>query len=69
MDRVALDHVIARQVAALFDKFTVESCWTFRVFPADSFAADGNQHEVARFLAGALQRSQNKLEEALPCAA
>jgi polyphosphate kinase len=67
--RVALEHVIAGQVAALFEEIPIESFWTFRVVHADSLEYEENQHEVARFLAGALEKSHRRLQEALPCAA
>ena len=60
-ERVALEHVIASHVTALFGRSSIESCWTFGVAQDDS-PATGARHDGAEFLAAALQKTHRKQE-------
>jgi polyphosphate kinase len=62
-ERVSLEDVIARHVSALFGRLSIESCWTFRIAQDDS-PGDGARHDVAEFLATALQKTHRRRQEA-----
>ena len=61
--RVALEHVIAAHLPALFRRFSIESCWTFRIADPDDGAVAGPRHQVEDFLATALEKSYQNLQE------
>ena len=67
-ERVPLDHVVATQVASLFDE-PIDGCWAFRLVDRSACAAAGAQAEPVCFLADALERTRRKNEKNLPCAA
>ena len=58
-ERVPLEHLIASHVTALFGRSAIESFWTFRIAQDDS-SAIGARHDVAEFLAAALQKTHRK---------
>jgi polyphosphate kinase len=57
-ERVPLEHLIASHVTALFGRSSIESFWTFRIAQDDSPTAA--RHDVAEFLAAALQKTHRK---------
>jgi len=58
-ERVPLEHLIASHVTALFGRSAIESFWTFRIAQDDS-SATGARHDIAEFLAAALQKTHRK---------
>jgi polyphosphate kinase len=58
-ERIPLEHLIASHVTALFGRPSIESFWTFRIAHDDS-SATGGRHDVAEFLAAALQKTHRK---------
>jgi polyphosphate kinase len=61
-ERVPLEHLIASHVTALFGRSSVESFWTFRIAHDDS-PPNGARHDVAEFLAAALQKTRREEDE------
>ena len=58
-ERVPLEHLIASHVTALFGRSSIESFWTFRI-AQDESPATAARHDVAEFLAAALQKMHRK---------